>query len=152
MFLVILRNVLKCFIDVFEKRCLFEKTQIKFNFSILWKIFLFLLIKNKHSECYPVLETTVFQLFLAHLKRKQTTPPHSQMSFPLSGNPFSCPDGYLDSRLLLEFQFRFYLLWSLNLLYFFPRNSLGPSHVYMTTVLNTRELALELLTYMSTVA
>lgn len=56
--------------------------KLKFNLIILWKRFLFLLIKNKHLECYPVQETTVFQLLLAHLKRKQiNNPPKSHFLY-----------------------------------------------------------------------
>ena len=73
---------------------------------------------------------------------KKKTNKHLKMSFSLSWNPFSCPDGDLDFCLSLEFQFKCYLLWSLSLLDVFPRISLGPPRFHLTSVLVTTELAL----------
>lgn len=38
--------------------------KLKSNFNLLSKYFLVLLIKSEHFECYPIQETTVFQIYI----------------------------------------------------------------------------------------
>lgn len=91
--------------------------------------------------------------FTLNLKTKQKqTNKYFQTSFPLPGNPSSCPDSDLDSFCHLNSSLYFTspdLL--MYILCFFPAISLGPPHFYFISVLFTTELV-ELLIHMSTIA
>lgn len=118
--------------------------KLKSKLQPLVKIFL-ISINEKHFECCPMQETTVFKIYILGSPKKETNK---------QAKHFLCLETLLprwwvtdlDSCLSFTFQFIVCLLWLLppHVLCFFLRISLGPPHFHLI-VLVTTELALELL-------